>query len=74
MAAHSKPLTVKQVQILRAIKKHTAEHGYPPVQREIAEMVGLRSVGNIARHLRILEEKGKLTRLPNQVRTVKVTE
>jgi len=40
----------------------SAERGAPPTVREIAEAVGLRSPATVQRHLRTLEEEGRIRR------------
>ncbi len=46
--------------ILRYIVSYTDEHGYAPTLREIANGVGLTSVGTVHRHIETLKNKGLL--------------
>ena len=46
--------------ILRYIVSYTDEHGYAPTLREIANGVGLTSVGTVHRHIETLKNKGIL--------------
>ena len=51
-------LTKRQEDILKAIKKFIANHGYPPTVREIGSMLNLSSPATTHFHLNKLEEKG----------------
>ena len=59
-------------QVLRAIKVHQAQYGWPPTVREIADAIGMRSAANVLRHLRELEKDGFIKRgpFPRQIRLV----
>jgi len=59
------PCVTKQDQqraerILEFIRERSAEQGYPPTVREIAEAVGLASTSAVHHHLLKLEREGKL--------------
>lgn len=56
------------------LKSYTAEKGYPPSTREMAEALGFRSVESIHRLLRTLREDGRVTWEPRKARTLKVVE
>ena len=51
-------LTKRQEDILNALKKFMAKHGYPPTVREIGAMLNLSSPATTHFHLNKLEEKG----------------
>ena len=51
-------LTKIQEDILKALKKFIANHGYPPTVREIGAMLNLSSPATTHFHLNKLEEKG----------------
>jgi len=51
-------LTKRQEDILRALMKFMAKHGYPPTVREIGTMLNLNSPATTHFHLNKLEEKG----------------
>ena len=51
-------LTKRQEDILKALKKFIANHGYPPTVREIGAMLNLSSPATTHFHLNKLEEKG----------------
>lgn len=65
-----KPLTDKQKLILQRLQDYTAEHGYQPSNRELAELIGLNSVSTLHGHLRRLEEKGYIEIV--SVRAIKI--
>lgn len=63
-------LTERQQKILDCVHKSVESRGYPPTLREIADAVGLRSSSAVAYQLKILEEKGHLTRDARMSRAV----
>jgi repressor LexA len=65
-----KPTTERQERILEAIRRFTAEHGYPPSVREIGERVGLSSSSTIHAHLKQLERRGLIARDPTKPRAL----
>ncbi|HEX4743981.1 MAG TPA: transcriptional repressor LexA [Candidatus Limnocylindria bacterium] len=56
--------------ILAFVRSHTAEHGYPPSVREIAQAVGLASTSAVHHHLTKLEEAGKLQKQATRSRAL----
>jgi len=65
-------LTARQRKILDFISVATADRGYPPSMREIGEAVGLTSSGSVDYQLKILGEKGFITRDANRARALEV--
>lgn len=63
-------LAERQQKILDFIRESMDRRGYPPSVREIADAVGLRSTSAVSYQLKILEEKGHLTREAGMPRTV----
>lgn len=55
-------LTVKQRQVLEAVKYHQATKGTTPTLQQIGEMLGLESVSTVHARLRELEAKGYIRR------------
>ena len=51
-------MTKRQHEVFKAIDYHIQEHGYCPSFKEIGEMVGLRSVATVHKHVRALVGKG----------------
>jgi len=67
------PPTARQVDVLRFIAQHTAEHGYPPTHREICVGIGVESTHGVAQHIEALKRKGLVSRKPLVSRGVVVT-
>ncbi len=65
-------LTNRQQLILQMIAETTAERGFPPTVREIAEAVGLRSPASVTHQLQVLERKGYIRRDPNSPRAMEI--
>jgi repressor LexA len=65
-------LTEKQHQIVDFIVAYTAEHGFPPTMREMAEAIGTKSSNSVAGHLLRLQRAGVVTWEMNKPRTVRV--
>ncbi len=56
----SEHLTEKQEAVLKFIEQYQMSYGKSPTIREMKEHFGLRSDNSILKHLRALEEKGKI--------------
>jgi len=67
-------LTGRQKQILEFIREFRAEHGISPTHLEIRERFGFSSYGTVYKHLKLLENKGFLTRDANQKRGIELVE
>lgn len=67
-------LTSRQQQVLAFVRTSTADHGYPPSIREIADAVGLSSNSSVVHQLRALESKGLLRRNGNSPRALTLTD
>ena len=63
-------LTARQKEILEFIREFREEHGISPTHLEIRERFGFSSYGTVYKHLKLLENKGFLTRDPNQKRGI----
>lgn len=57
-AENQKPLTSRQIEILRLIEAHVEESGFPPTRAEICSAMGFSSPNAAETHLRALERKG----------------
>jgi repressor LexA len=51
---------LRREEIWEFIADFTAEHGYNPTIRQIAEGLGIASIGNVHHHLRVLARRGVL--------------
>ena len=67
-----KKLTKKQAQIIEFVKKHIAEHGFPPTIREICKAVDLSSPATVYVHLNNLENNGYIKKNKNKFRTIEL--
>lgn len=66
-------ITDRQQEILELIRRVQHQQGFGPTVREICQALGLASPGSLIKHLRALEEEGRLTRTPGKKRTWKLT-
>jgi len=67
-----KALTYRQEEVLGYLQVYMREHGTWPSFREIEEHFGFRSTNAVMGHLRALERKGYITRVPGQARTFRI--
>jgi len=65
-------LTKRQSDILKALKKFIANHGYPPTVREIGAMLNLNSPATTHFHLNKLEEKGYIKKNESKNRALEL--
>ena len=65
-------LTDRQAEILRFIKDHVAQHGYPPTRQEICTAMKFSSPNAAESHLRALECKGAITIAPGKSRGITI--
>jgi repressor LexA len=63
-------LTQRQKEILDFIQGFREERGFSPTHLEIRQRFDYSSYGTVYKHLKLLEDKGYLTREPNQKRGV----
>ena len=47
-------------EIVRKIIEYIEEHGYPPTNREICQMTGLKSTSSVSHYLSVLFAEGRL--------------
>ena len=65
-------LTKRQSDILKALNKFIATHGYPPTVREIGAMLNLNSPATTHFHLNKLEEKGYIKKNESKNRALEL--
>jgi len=65
-------LTRRQKQLLDFIRSHIKRRGYAPTLAEMGGHMGLGSVATVHKHLRQLEEKRLIRRLPNRSRALEL--
>jgi repressor LexA len=68
-----KPLTSRQVEILRMIESHLEESGFPPTRAEICSAMGFSSPNAAETHLRALERKGVIEMTSGASRGIRLT-
>ncbi len=66
------PLTFRQQEVLGYLQCHMREHGTWPSFREIETHFGFKSTNAVMGHLRALERKGYISRVPGQARTFRI--
>lgn len=67
-----KGLTARQNEILDFIERHEMKNGFWPSIREIQHRFGFKSTNAVMGHLRALEKKGAIKRIPGQARTFRI--
>lgn len=67
-------LTPKQAECLDFLKAYIAQHGKPPIFREIADGIGLKSKSDIFRLVAALKERGAIDFLPRRSRSISIIE
>lgn len=68
----ARPLTTRQVQVLRCVESFLDARGYPPSIRELCELLDVTSTTGMVEHLRALERKGYLARDAGERRGMRV--
>lgn len=68
------PITSKQRETLEALQSFAAERGYQPSLRELADVLGLRSVASVHARIDGLERAGMVRRRPGRARAVDVAD
>ncbi len=66
------PLTRRQKEILDFLRDFLKGQGYSPTLEEIAEHFGISSLNAVYKHLRALQERGFIRRLPHQARSIQL--
>jgi len=67
-------LTARQLKVLEYLRRYIRARGYPPTIREIRDAFGLRSNRGIVDHLRALERKGYIRRMPGISRGIEIAD
>lgn len=66
-------LTPRQQLFLDFLREHHTAHGYWPSIRDIQDHFGLKSTNGVSGHLRALERKGVIQRIPGAARAYRFT-
>ncbi len=67
-----KDITERQQAILEYIRSHFADNNYWPSIRDIQTAFGFKSTNAVTGHLRALERKGSIARVPGQARAYRL--
>jgi repressor LexA len=67
------PPTERQREIVEYLESEMRQRGMMPTQREIATRFGFASLNSVRSHLRLMENKGMIERLPNKARGLRLT-
>ena len=72
---NTRELTGRQKEVLRFIENFLFTRGFPPTLREIAEGIGLgiKNIASVQKHLKSLERKGYIKRIPRKTRGIELT-
>jgi len=65
-------LTDRQKEILAYVEERQRSAGFPPTLQEIAAHFGFKSANSVRQHLRLIENKGRVRRLPGRSRALVV--
>jgi repressor LexA len=66
------PLTRRQMEILSFLREFLEEQGYSPTLEEIGLHFKMASLNAVYKHLKSLEERGFIRRLPGQARSIQI--
>jgi DNA-binding MarR family transcriptional regulator len=67
---HFAPLTARQAQVLRFVISYFESHRFSPTIREIGGFMGIRSTNGVVDHLKALDKKGYIERMPLKSRNI----
>lgn len=59
-------LTPATVRLWKAIDTYIARYGYPPLQRELSDMLGVKRGSYLAIRLHVLEAEGIIEKVPGR--------
>lgn len=65
-------ITKTQAKVLSFVEQASAQNGHPPTIKEIARHFGWSSVSSAQQHLSALQKKGRIDRIPNSPRSLRV--
>lgn len=68
----ARPLTLRQVQVLKCVEQFIDVHGFPPSLRDLCLMLDMSSLAAIVEHLNALVRKGYLARDAGERRGLRV--
>ena len=62
----------RQGEIIKAIRRLTLQHGYPPTIRELMDDLAILSPNGVKQHLRLLRRKGWVDWQDGKARTLRI--
>ena len=62
----------RQQEVYDLLLFYIRQHGYPPTMKELAELIGVRSVNAVAEHLKALERRGLITQVRGAARGITI--
>ncbi len=65
-------LTRRQTECCKAIQEYQSQNGEVPTQRELADIMGVKSPSGIHRMLVAMERRGAIVRIPHATRCYKL--
>ncbi|MDC0728575.1 LexA family transcriptional regulator [Phytobacter diazotrophicus] len=65
-------LPPRQQEVYDLLLFYIRQHGYPPTMKELAGLIGVRSVNAVAEHLKALERKGLITQVRGAARGITI--
>lgn len=68
----NKTLTVRQREVFDLLVAFQKTHGYPPSQKEVADLMGASSANAATDMLRALQRKGAITLAPGVIRGISI--
>jgi repressor LexA len=67
-------LTQRQNEVYEYVRAYVRQHSKPPTLKEIGAALSIRSTNGVSKHLRALEQKDYIRRLPNEARGIELLE
>lgn len=67
-------LTQRQNEVYEYVRTYVRTHSKPPTLKEIGAALSIRSMNGVSKHLRALEQKGHIRRIPNEARGIELLE
>jgi len=68
------PTIQKTIRIYDFIKRYHASNNEPPTMAEIGQHFHLRSLASVSDHLKKMEDRGWITRIPNISRGIRIVD
>lgn len=63
---------VLKKELIKEIEKYILENGISPTVKELTELLGVKSTSTTKKYLDQLEEAGRIKKIANKARTIKI--